>query len=87
MNKRIKLSPGKYRKLKEYVFYRDQYCVFCGDPYSATPAHVKRRSQRGNDSPNNLVRACQKCHDAFDQYKIELPANVIEMLSKEPTVF
>ena len=82
--KRLVLSAGKYRKLCEYVYYRDKHCVFCGRTDSATPAHVINRSQNGDDSPNNVVRACQECHDKFDQYKIALPEHVCEMLKNEP---
>ena len=80
---RIKLSQKKYRELCEYIYNRDGFCVFCGDPHSATPAHIIRRSQGGNDSKNNIVRACIKCHTAFDSYQIELPEEVKEMLKLE----
>ena len=78
------LSQRKYVELKKYVFERDQYCVFCGNPEMSTPAHIIRRSQGGHDSPKNLVRACLKCHDDFDAYKIALPEKVREMLNNEP---
>lgn len=81
---RIKLSQHKYRQLCEYVYNRDGCCVFCGTHSSATPAHIKRRSQGGHDSPDNIVRACIDCHTAFDKYEIALPQRVAEMLSKEP---
>lgn len=60
------------------------WCVFCGTHESATPAHIKRRSQGGDDSPRNVVRACVECHRAFDSYEITLPEWVAEMLQKEP---
>jgi len=81
---RRKLSPRKYRQLCEYVYNRDGFCLFCGTPDNATPAHVKRRSQGGHDAPNNLVRACVSCHMAFDSYQIELPGHVKVMLAGEP---
>lgn len=81
---RIKLSKRKYRQLCEYIYERDMTCIFCGEPFSATPAHIIRRSQGGNDSPQNIVKACIPCHDAFDQGKIGLPEDVRQMLKNEP---
>jgi 5-methylcytosine-specific restriction endonuclease McrA len=83
-NPRIKLSPTKWKQLVRYVYDRDQFCVFCGRHDQSTPAHIVRRSQGGNDAPNNVIRACVGCHSSFDQYKIELPEYVVEMLKKEP---
>ena len=82
--KRIVLSAAKYRKLCEYVYERDEYCVFCGRTDSATPAHIINRSHGGDDSPNNVVRACQDCHSKFDAYQIALPEAVSAMLKNEP---
>jgi 5-methylcytosine-specific restriction endonuclease McrA len=82
---RRKLSPAKYRRLCEYVFNRDQFCVFCGTPEMPTNAHIVRRSAGGHDAPNNIVRACLPCHFAFDSYRIELPEAVREMLKNEPS--
>lgn len=81
---RLKLSQAAYRKLCEYVYERDGWCVFCGTHNSATPAHVVRRTQGGDDSPRNIVRACITCHADFDQYKIALPERVRTMLENEP---
>lgn len=81
---RLKLSPKKYLDLKRYIFERDKWCVVCGDPFSASPGHVKRRSQGGDDSPKNMVRICIPCHGLLDNYKIELPDHVKEMLENEP---
>lgn len=81
---RLTLSPSKYRKLCEYVYERDQWCVVCGRSDMSTPQHVKKRSQGGSDSPRNLVRMCVPCHDAMDQYRLDLPAHVYEMLAGEP---
>lgn len=74
----------QYIALKKYILERDKWCVFCGRTDMLTPAHIKRRSAGGHDAPNNMVVACQQCHDEFDQYKRELPFTVIEMLEGEP---
>jgi len=83
-SKRLKLSPAKYRKLCEYVYARDKWCLFCGSPNNLTPAHIVGRGQGGDDSPRNVVAACIRCHKLFDAYAIELPDNVAEMLENEP---
>jgi 5-methylcytosine-specific restriction endonuclease McrA len=82
--KRVKLSPSKHRKLCEYVFNRDEFCVFCGSPNNLTPAHVINRSQGGSDSPKNIVTACISCHAVYDAYQIDLPESVLLMLENEP---
>lgn len=82
--KRVRLSPVKYRQLCEYVYERDQFCLICGRSDMSTPQHVQRRSQGGPDSPRNVVRLCVICHDLMDQYKIDLPDSVYEMLDREP---
>jgi 5-methylcytosine-specific restriction endonuclease McrA len=89
--KRLKLSPAKYRELCQYVFERDGFCLFCGNPNNLTPAHVIARSQGGSDSPNNIVAACvvradgsKGCHKRFDDYEIDLPESAQTMLLHEP---
>jgi len=83
---RLKLSSAKYRKLCEYIFERDQFCLFCGRHDQSTPAHIVRRSQGGNDSANNIIRACVRCHTKFDKYEIELPESVRLMLEGEADI-
>ncbi|MHC4397698.1 MAG: HNH endonuclease [Planctomycetota bacterium] len=88
---RIKLPKAAYRKLCEYLQERDGHCLICGNPNNLTPAHVIRRSHGGNDSPNNMICACvtradgaKGCHMRLDQYEIDLPEEIKDMLSKEP---
>lgn len=86
-NKRFVLSPRKYRELREYVYERDNYCcVYCGSPEMPSMHHVKKRSQRGGDRPNNAVTMCIPCHIKIDKYEIELSAEVLEMLRNEPEI-
>lgn len=81
---RIKLSPAEYRKLKEYVWLRDMWCLCCGEPFDATPHHVIFKSHGGNDSPNNLVRVCTACHGKIHRYELGLGKDVYKMLENEP---
>lgn len=83
-NKRLVLSARKWNELKEYVFYRDKWCVFCGSTDTATAAHVINKSQSGDDSPQNVVRACIPCHKKFDAYQLPLPEKARLMLENEP---
>lgn len=60
--KRIKLSQKKYIELKLKVFERDKYCVLCGR--AATHLHhIVFRSHLGDDSMQNCVMLCTKCHE------------------------
>lgn len=88
---RLKLSKYKYRQLCEYINGRDQYCVNCGNPNNPSMSHVIRRSQGGDDSPNNIVKHCvmrpdgsEGCHHRFERGEIELNESVVEMLKGEP---
>ena len=81
---RLRLSQKKWRELKEYVYWRDGFCLNCGRYDDATAAHVVRRSQGGHDSPDNVIRLCSQCHADFDQYRIALPDRVKQMLAREP---
>lgn len=89
-NKRLKLSPHKYRQLCKYILERDGHCLICGNPNNLTPAHSIRRSQGGDDSPRNMFCACitrpdgsKGCHQRFDEYEITLPEEIKKMLKKE----
>jgi 5-methylcytosine-specific restriction endonuclease McrA len=81
------LSQKKYVELKKYVFNRDGWCLQCGFSGTLTPAHIKRRSDGGQDAPNNLICLCIPCHTSFDKYEIELKKSIYEMLENEPDQF
>ena len=81
------LSQKKYVELKKYVLDRDGWCLQCGTPIMITPAHVIRRSQGGQDAPNNLICLCLKCHTIYDAYQLKLKQSIYEMLENEPDHF
>ena len=57
-------------KVRRAVLERDSIdgcpcCIVCGQPFPNGGAHlhhVRRRSQGGEDKPENLVTLCYRCH-------------------------
>ena len=73
--KRIKLTNGQYRKLSKMVLKRDnKTCQHCGCYTESPPHHVKHRSQGGDDSMDNLITLCWRCHRGVHDGKIKLGA-------------
>ena len=63
--KRIKLGKLVYRRLMKRVLERDGWrCQKCGSLENLQVHHKIRRSQQGNDSLENLVTLCARCHMA-----------------------
>ena len=65
-----------FYNVKAYVLSRDNYtCQHCKGK-SKDPKlhchHIIFRSQRGTDSPENLICLCKTCHDALHEGKIKL---------------
>jgi hypothetical protein len=54
------------RPLRERIFARDGYrCVYCGETFPGERLsldHVQPRMRGGDNSPGNLVTACQPCN-------------------------
>ena len=63
--KRIKLGKQVYQRLMKRVLERDGWrCRKCGAVENLQVHHKIRRSQQGNDSIENLVTLCARCHMA-----------------------
>ena len=61
--KRIKLGRRVYRRLMKSVLERDDWrCQRCGSLEDLQVHHKIKRSQLGNDSLENLVTLCVRCH-------------------------
>jgi 5-methylcytosine-specific restriction endonuclease McrA len=45
-------------------------CRLCGTPNNLDPHHIISRSLRQNDSPENIMALCRRCHDLV--HKIDL---------------
>lgn len=69
---RVQPSPGlgtpswRIAKAKRYAIYaRDRHaCVYCGSGNMLSLDHVVPRSKGGEDTPENLVTACQPCNSS-----------------------
>jgi 5-methylcytosine-specific restriction endonuclease McrA len=74
--KRIKLGQQIYRRLMKRVLERDGWrCQRCGSLENLQVHHKIKRSQRGNDSLENLVTLCAYCHMAeHEQLIYSVPA-------------
>ena len=70
-NKRIKLSPHEWQKLKNIVFERDKWtCRICGKKIKLTADHIIKRSQGGDDLEENIWTLCVDCHRRKDEYQL-----------------
>ncbi|MCL6557284.1 MAG: HNH endonuclease [Firmicutes bacterium] len=60
-----------FKNTKEYVRYRDRYCVSCGAKIEEAH-HLKQKVKGGTDNPDNQVSLCKKCHRLVTQGKLKL---------------
>ena len=55
-------STDRWRKIRAKILQRDQYvCQYCGQD-ATTVDHIIPRSKGGNDLPDNLIAACNRCN-------------------------
>lgn len=60
---RIRLDPVAYENLKQQVLRRDSWrCQSCGTMSNLQVHHKRFRSQSGQDSEENLITLCARCH-------------------------
>ena len=60
---RIKLGAQDYDMMRERVLRRDSWrCQECGSMKNLHIHHMKRRSQLGGDTMDNLITLCADCH-------------------------
>lgn len=63
---RRKLNRECYQQLHAGVLERDNWrCQVCGAMTHLEVHHVTFRSHGGDDSDENLVTLCTKCHSVF----------------------
>lgn len=55
------------REVKDEVWERDGWCVYCGEPFSLPNAHFIARSQGGLGVKENILTLCSACHRRYDQ--------------------
>jgi len=71
-NGRLRLDPGSYEHLRQQVLRRDGWrCQSCGSMSNVEVHHKEFRSRRGDDSEENLVTLCIKCHAATHHVSLE----------------
>jgi 5-methylcytosine-specific restriction endonuclease McrA len=62
---RIRLEAEQYEDLRQKVFGRDGWrCQGCGTMANLEVHHKEFRSQAGDDSEENLITLCTKCHSS-----------------------
>jgi 5-methylcytosine-specific restriction endonuclease McrA len=63
---RVRLDPDSYRQLCLEVLQRDGWrCQSCGSLEHLQIHHKKFRSRFGDDSEDNLITLCVRCHRSF----------------------
>ena len=61
--KPIRLSRYMLKKLQKEVLIRDNFrCQACNRYTLAPPHHIIFKSRGGDDTAENLILLCQKCH-------------------------
>jgi 5-methylcytosine-specific restriction endonuclease McrA len=62
-NPRLRLSPEFYEEVRQQVLRRDSWrCQSCGTISNLEVHHKEFRSQAGDDSDENLITLCVRCH-------------------------
>jgi len=60
---RLKLAKEEYEMMRERGLRRDSWrCQECGSMQNLHIHHMKRRSQLGGDTMDNLITLCADCH-------------------------
>ena len=59
----LRLDPKSYKELRDQVLRRDGWrCQVCGAMSNLEVHHKQFRSRSGNDSEQNLIALCNRCH-------------------------
>jgi 5-methylcytosine-specific restriction endonuclease McrA len=71
MNQRLqkrapfRLAAQDYEDLRQRALRRDGWrCQFCGSRHNLEVHHQQFRSHSGEDSEDNLITLCNRCHSA-----------------------
>jgi 5-methylcytosine-specific restriction endonuclease McrA len=61
--KRMRLDAASYDRMREQILRRDSWrCQSCGVMSNLEVHHKRYRSHSGNDSAENLIILCARCH-------------------------
>ncbi len=67
---RLRLNPESYRRLCQQVLERDGWrCQSCGRSTNLQVHHLNPRSRLGNDTEQNLITLCARCHQGLHLLK------------------
>lgn len=80
------------KEVRRRVFERDSYegcpcCIVCGSPYALHLHHVKRRSQGGEGSADNLVTLCTVCHTKLHAGDLDIKNRSEKYLDEQNNVY
>ena len=60
---RLRLDPESYEQLRQQILQRDGWkCQNCGSRLNLEVHHKAFRGQGGDDSEENLITVCARCH-------------------------
>lgn len=64
VTKKAKRKPPRKtdRRMRDLILQRDGCCVLCKSKGNLEVHHIKYRSKGVDDSENNLVTLCRRCH-------------------------
>jgi 5-methylcytosine-specific restriction endonuclease McrA len=58
--------PALYKQLHQQVLERDGWrCQYCGGRQNLHVHHLRARSQQGEDTEENLITLCARCHESI----------------------
>ncbi len=67
---RLQLESEPYEQLRHQVLRRDGWrCQSCGSMSNLEVHHKELRSRSGDDSEQNLITLCSKCHSIVHGYR------------------
>jgi 5-methylcytosine-specific restriction endonuclease McrA len=60
---RVRLDSAESQRLRARVLKRDSWrCQSCGSMSNLEVHHARFRSQQGDDTDENLITLCSRCH-------------------------
>jgi len=62
-----KANPAKAKAERDRLLQQSTICSLCGKARATDAHHVRKRSQGGDDTANNLKALCALCHELLDR--------------------
>jgi 5-methylcytosine-specific restriction endonuclease McrA len=68
---RLRLDPAVYDQLRQQILRRDGWrCQLCGAMSNLEVHHKELRSHSGDDSEENLITLCRRCHAQVHGFRL-----------------